>query len=415
MAEAAPAPSPLSGALSVSQVTRYLKYVVEIDEYLSALSVRGEISEFTRASSGHLYFSIKDADSQIGCVMFRREASKQTDEVAGLRKGSAVVVHGFLTVYEPRSQCQIYVERIVPEGEGSFIRRFEALKRKLEGEGLFAPERKRSLPPFPRKIALITSPGSQAYYDVLHRLRTQCPFVTVVEAGVTVQGDRAPDEIVMALDLVNRLTDADVILLVRGGGSPEDLLAFSEERVARAVFASHIPVITGVGHEMDYTMVDFVADHRAATPSLAAAAAVPDLAGLVRGVTELHADATYAIRERLHQERMRWVEANRALLNASPRNRLRDQQQRLDEYSRATQHSIRVQLRQKRAKLDALRGQLAALDPLAILARGYSMLTDVETGRVVSSTAGASPGRRLEARVSDGIFTVRVEEKDGAP
>ena len=395
--------------IRVGELTRYLKYLVERDELLSSLSVQGEIAEINRSAAGHLYFTLKDDSSQVACVLFRREALQRANEIDGLHKGSAVVVHGFLTIYEPRGGYQIYVERVVNQGEGTSFQRFEQLRAKLEREGLFAAERKRPLPPHPRRLALITSPGSQAYHDVLHRLRVQYPFVTVVEVGVSVQGAGAADEMAMAIDIVNRLTDCDVIVLARGGGSPEDLAAFNEERLARAIFASRIPVVTGVGHETDHTIVDFVADHRAATPSLAAAAAVPDVEALVRATAQLHVAMTRTMRQRAALERNRWLDANRALLRCSPANRLRTQRQRADELTRAAERALANQLRAKRAKLAALRAQLAALDPLAILARGYAVLTDPGTGKVLSKSADAIPGRQLRAQVSDGAFLTRVE------
>jgi len=399
-----------SDVLSVSQVTRYLKYLVEQDHLLGALSVRGEVCELSKSPSGHIYLSIKDSNSQMSCVLFRKESMRQQDELRELRKGVAVVFHGYLSFYEPRGTCQLYVERVVVEGEGAFFQRFERLKSKLESEGLFAAERKRALPQFPRVLALITSPRGQAYHDVLHRLRTQYPFVRVIEAGVSVQGDSAPDEIVMALDIVNRSTGADLVLLVRGGGSPEDLAAFNDERLARAIYASRVPVITGVGHEMDYTIVDFVADHRAATPSLAAAAAVPDVGSLVQRATALHGEMSVAISERTRAARLRWRDVNRALLHASPQNRLHVQRQRADELGRHAERSIGLHLRAKRARLDALRAQLQALDPLAILSRGYAVLSDIETGKVVSTVGSAPPGQLLRAQVSDGDFVVRRED-----
>jgi exodeoxyribonuclease VII large subunit len=274
---------------------------------------------------------------------------------------------------------------------------------------LFSAERKRPLPDFPRRLALVTSPGSQAYHDVIHRLSTQYPFVSVITAGASVQGDGSADEMALAIDIVNRLTDADVILLVRGGGAPEDLAAFNEERLARAIFASRIPVVTGIGHETDQTIADLVADHRAATPSLAAAASVPDLAGLVRRAGQLHAAMEHSVRQRLTLDRRKWLEANRSLLRCSPENRLRSQRQRSDDLMRSAHRSILVHLRSKRARLAGLGSQLGALDPLAILARGYAMLTDADSGTVVSKTADATSGRRLRAQVSDGTFAVRVE------
>jgi exodeoxyribonuclease VII large subunit len=204
--------------LSVSQLTRYLKYLVEQDELLAGLSVQGEICESSRSTSGHYYLTIKDATSQITCVLFRREAAQQPEAVAELRKGAFVVIHGFLTLYEPRGTCQVYIQRILSQGEGIFARQFAELKAKLEREGSLrltasVPAR------VPRKLALLTSPHGQAYHDVLHRLKAQYPFATVIVAGVSVQGDGAADEIILALDIVNRLTDAEVILIVRAGCS----------------------------------------------------------------------------------------------------------------------------------------------------------------------------------------------------
>lgn len=396
--------------LRVGELLRYLKYLVEQDNLLAEVSVHGEVSSLSRSPSGHVYFTLKDQSGQLACVLFRREVSQQVEIVRDLHAGILVVVHGYLTVYEPRGSFQLYVERVLPQGEGAIFQRFTQLKEKLEREGLFAVERKRQLPPFPKKLALITSPRSQAYFDVLHRLRTQYPFVTVIEAGVSVQGTGAADEMVMAIDIVNRLTDADVILLVRGGGAPEELAAFNDERLTRAVFASRIPVITGVGHETDHTMVDFVADHRAATPSLAAAAAVPDLRALVQEAARLHAQLRQATQHHLRIDRRRWVEANRALLRGSPGNRVRVQRQRADQLAGAAERAMNQQLRVHRARLTALRAQLAVLDPLAILQRGYAVLLDPSTGRVISRTGQVTPGRRLAARVSDGVIRIRVED-----
>lgn len=395
--------------LRVSELSRYLKYLLESDELLSHLSVQGEISDLSRAPSGHVYFTLKDVQSQITCVLFRREAAQQAQQVRELRAGISVVVNGFLTLYEPRGTYQIYVERVTVLGEGALTRRFEELKAKLESEGLFAPERKRPLPLFPRTLALVTSPGSQAYHDVLHRLRAQYPFVRVIEAGVSVQGDGAADEMALAIDIVNRLTDAEVILLVRGGGAPEELAAFNEERLARAIFASRVPVVTGVGHETDYTIADFVADRRAATPSLAAAVAVPDAATLVERIGQIHRACAASMQQRLRLERNRWLEQNRALLRANPEIRLRERRRRGRELSRGIQRAMEVQFRSKRARLDGLHARLQALDPLAILDRGYSVLTDVESGHVVNRVAQVSSGSLLRARLSDGDLLVRVE------
>ena len=402
---------PFNASLRVSEVTRYIKELVERDDVLATLSVRGELSDFSRSANGHYYFTLKDSASQISCVLFRREALQHRNDLQSLRRGMAVVVMGFLSVYEPRGTYQICVEHIVPQGEGALFQRVERLKAQLEAEGLFAMERKRPLPPFPKTIALITSPGSQAYHDVLHRLRTQYPFVTVIEAGASVQGTGAADEMALAIDIVNRLTDAEAILLVRGGGAPEELAAFNEERLARAIFASRVPIVTGIGHETDYTIADYVADLRAATPSLAAAACVPDTAGLVQSIGHLHRQLSQSIGGRVRADRRRWVALNRALLATSPENRLRARRQRQDELAGSMERAVQGHLHSKRMHLEALSGQLRALDPLAILQRGYAVLEDEETAQVVARHDQATPGRRLRARVADGTFSVVVERK----
>lgn len=396
--------------LRVGELTRYLKYMVEHDDLLTALSIRGELSDLSRAPSGHVYFSLKDDTGQISCVLFRREAVQQQDEVRELRKGIVVVVHGFLTIYEPRGAYQVYVERVLPQGEGAEHQRLERLRAQLEKEGLFAADRKRTLSVRPRKIALITSPGSQAYHDVLHRLQAQFPFVQVIEAGASVQGPGAADEMVMALDIVNRLTDADTILLVRGGGASDELAPFNEERLARAIFASRIPVVTGIGHQTDFTIADLVADHRAATPSLAAAAVVPDVAALMGRIAGLHGEMERLTAQHLSSNRRRWIDVNRALLRSEPAERLRTQRKRVDDLGQSATRAMAMHLRAKRSRLTAVKAQLDALDPLTILGRGYAVLSDPHTGRVISRTGDVGDGMALQARLSDGVISVRVEK-----
>jgi len=399
------------GILGVSDVTRYLKEVFEHDAVLQALSIRGEISDYSRSANGHCYFTLKDTASQIACVMFRREASGQEAEVQQLRRGVSVIAHGYLTLYEARGNYQICVQRVLVEGEGAASRRSQQLKLSLESEGLFDPGRKRPIPPFPRRVALVTSPKSQAYHDVLHRFSTQYPFVQVIEVGVSVQGPSAADEMSMALDIVNRLTDADVILLVRGGGSPEELSAFNEERLARAIFASRIPVITGVGHEMDYTIVDFVADKRAATPSLAAAAAVPDVASLVLQGGSLQRQIAQIVGQKVTASRRQWLQINQVLLRSSPEQRLKNRKNRSRQQHAALEGALTAQMRANRARLRAAKAQLQALDPLAVLQRGYAVLTDPITGNIVRAPEQTHVGGRLQARVAEGDFMVRVEER----
>lgn len=397
--------------LRVSELNRYIKYLLEADERLAQLQVVGEVANLSRSPSGHYYFSLKDGASQLSCVLFRREAMRQQEEVQALRVGMAVRAGGALTVYEPKGTVQLYVERVTAQGEGEQARRVEALRARLEDEGLFAVERKRPLPPHPRTLALITSPGSQAYHDVLHRLRTQYPFVRVIEAGVSVQGEGAAEEIVFAIDIVNRLTDADVILLVRGGGAPEELAAFNDERLARAIFASRLPVVTGIGHEMDNSVADMVADVRAATPSLAAAAVVPDARALMSQVARLQAHAADLVRARVRGERRRFWDINRSLYQSSPENRLRARHQRADDLREGMARAMTLQMRVRRARLESAIARLGALDPMAILGRGYAVVTDSETGKIVMRAADVDAGRSVQVRVADGTFRARVEER----
>ncbi len=258
---------------------------------------------------------------------------------------------------------------------------------------------------------MVTSPDSRAFHDVIARLKLQWPLVKVIVAGTSVQGEGCADEIVFALDIVNRMTDADVILLVRGGGSVEELAGFNDERLARAVFASRIPVITGIGHELDYTIVEFVADHRAATPTAAAAEAVPNGPAIVSRNRDLAREMVKAIRTKVAVKRQTVRAAERALLRDSPTHRVRTRRQRLDELFDRLEKSTNAELVVRRRRLDALSRHLVALDPVAILSRGYALLTDADSGQLVTSVSQAHAGRELKARVKDGVFraTVRTE------
>jgi exodeoxyribonuclease VII large subunit len=395
--------------LKVSELTRYLKYLIEEDQLLAELAVSGEVSNLSSSPAGHHYFTLKDEISQLSCVLFRQQALQQPDEVAALQQGVMVIVDGYMTVYEPRGSYQLYVERLRVQGAGAMQLRFERLRQKLEAEGLFAEGRKRPLPIYPRVLALITAPDSRAYHDVLHRLHQQWPLVTVIEVGVSVQGEHAASEMVLALEIVNRLTTADVILLVRGGGSPEELACFNDERLARAIFASRIPVVTGIGHELDYTIADLVADRRAATPSLAAATVVPDRSALRAQLAQWHREAAGHIRSLLLHRRQTLREAERALVRASPLGRVRARRQRVDDATIRLQHAITMNLQLRRRHLAILTRQLQALDPLAILERGYAVVTDLETGNVINSISQIHPGQQVRTQVRDGSFTATVE------
>lgn len=395
--------------LRVGELTRYVKRLLDDDALLTDISVLGEVSNLSRPASGHCYFTLKDESSQLMCVMMRTQASRQTEELADLRQGVNVVAQGSMTVYEPRGSYQLSVRRLEIQGAGAARLRFERLRQRLESEGLFASERKRPLPTQPNALALVTSPGSQAYHDVIKRLEAQWPRVKVIVAGVTVQGDQAPAEIVLALDIVNRMTDADVILIVRGGGAPDELDAFNDERVARAIFASRIPVITGIGHTQDWTIADYVADGRATTPTAAAASAVPDGAAMRRNYRRLHNQIRQMVGQGLRARRERLVHTERALMRTSPAKRVEARRQRLDELWQLLIQRSEGEIRIHRRRLDTFERQLQALDPLGVLSRGYALITDTETGQVIASVGQAVSGRRLTARVKDGSFPTMVE------
>src|SRR5690606_27051359 len=271
-------------AFSVHQITIYIRDLIDQDPRLAGVVVEGEVSHFTRASSGHLYFTLKDDSAELRCVMWRSQAAWLGFEP---QHGDAVLAHGQISVYEQRGQYQLMCDMLQPAGLGELNRQFELLKARLNAEGLFDEARKRPLPAFPRAVGVVTSPTTAAFQDVLNVIRRRYPLLPVVLSPTLVQGKEAPPQIIAALDRLNQRDDIDLILLVRGGGSLEDLWCFNDEAVVRAVAASRLPVVTGVGHEIDFTLVDFAADRRAPTPSAAAELITPDgalLAQQVRGL-----------------------------------------------------------------------------------------------------------------------------------
>jgi len=394
---------------SVSQLTAYIKSLFQRDSTLQDVWVEGEVSNFSRAASGHCYFTLKDERAALSCVMWRSQA----EWLLSLpRDGDAVLAHGYVSIYEVRGIYQLYVDILQPAGLGRLYLEFEALKRRLAEEGLFDEARKRPLPRLPRRIGVVTSPQAAALRDILRTLSGRYPLADVLLAPTLVQGDEAPPQIVAALEALNRWSverePVDVIILARGGGSLEELWAFNDERVARAIAASAIPVISGVGHETDFTIADFAADVRAPTPTGAAAAAVPDgreLAGQVRGLearlTELMAGQIAARREALARQ-------ERALARNSPLQLLAGYRQRVDELSRATVLAWEHQLALWRERLVGLRGRLEAVSPLEVLARGYAIVRHGETGEVVCRVAQVATGDPIAVRVQDGEFEAKV-------
>jgi exodeoxyribonuclease VII large subunit len=365
----------------------------------------GEVSNFSRPSSGHIYFTIKDASASLRCVMWRNNAIRQAFIP---RDGDAIEVHGAIDVYEPGGVYQLYADSLRPAGEGALYQEFLRLKARLEAEGLFDPERKRPLPKWPHCIGVVTSPSGAALRDILNTLRRRYPLAKVILAPTPVQGVEAPSGIMAALREVNRLAHPDVIILARGGGSIEDLWAFNDEGVARAIVASEAPVVTGVGHETDFTIADFAADLRAPTPTAAAEMVTPNRLDLLAALDELAQRLGRAVQGLISVRR--WAlsdQANRLRLH-SPAAYVRGDRQRLDELARRIGVALDHHLQLSRARLAGLEQRLSALNPLSVLGRGFAVVSRSD-GELVRRVSQVSDGEALDVRVSDGTFGVRVE------
>ena len=393
---------------SVTDITRYLKDLQESDHNLANVWVQGEISNFSRPRSGHLYFTIKDSSAALRVVMWRSAAARLINMP---RDGDAVEVHGKISIYETGGQYQLYADRIRPLGEGALYLEFLRLKDKLEAEGLFDEDRKRPLPYRPGVIGIVTSPTGAALRDMLNTLHRRYPLVEVVLAPTPVQGEAAPPGIVESIQALNRFVNPDVILVARGGGSIEDLWAFNDERVARAVASSMAPVISGVGHQTDFTISDFVADLRAATPTAAAEMAVPNKADLQITIEELRQRLAGAVLEKTNTYRWSLVETLNQLKRQSPEVRIQNGRQRLDELNARMNSALRHQLALQRAQVMGLKRRLDSLNPQSILARGYAVVSQPD-GNILRRVEQAVAGERINVRVSDGEFPAEVL-KDG--
>lgn len=389
---------------SVADLTRYLRQLMAEDDALQDLWVEGEVSNFSRPSSGHVYFTLKDASASLRCVMWR---SNVTQQAFLPREGSAVQVHGYIDIYEAGGQYQLYADLIRPIGEGALYQEFLRLKARLEAEGLFDPARKRPIPTLPRRIGVVTSPTGAALRDILNTLRRRYPLVEVILAPTPVQGVEAPAGIVAALQNLNRYVAPDVILLARGGGSIEDLWAFNDESVARAIVASTAPVISGVGHETDFTIADFASDLRAPTPTAAAVLATPDRETLLGGLEEILQRMGGAFQKSLSSRRWALETLEARLNQRSPGWRITSDRQRLDDMIRRADLAVTHYLALQRSHSTALEARLISLSPISILERGYAIVTQPD-GRLVLSVAQVKAGDPLSVQVSDGKFDVRV-------
>ncbi len=433
---------------SVSRLNREVRVLLE--RGFGSLWLEAEISNFSRPSSGHWYFSLKDAAAQVRCAMFRQRNMLCAFTA---RDGQKVLVRARIGLYEPRGEYQLIVDHMEDAGLGALKREFEELSAKLKLEGLFAAERKRPLPGLPRRIGVITSPTGAAIRDILHVLARRFPAARVLIYPVPVQGAQAAADIIAALQMAGRRSECDVLILARGGGSLEDLWSFNDERLARAIVASPIPVITGIGHEIDFTIADFAADVRAPTPSAAAELVVPDaqewlgtftrfgerlqrcmwrqieerrqrlrwltgraalvspsvrLGARAQRLDELEQCLVRALRRRLqeHRERLRWLTGRAALV--SPSARLTQQLLLLENLDQRLRRACRQVISVRRERLAPLVRTLQAVSPLATLERGYAIVS-VEGGGILRNAADAAPGSMIEARLARGRIRAKVE------
>jgi exodeoxyribonuclease VII large subunit len=391
---------------SVSEINALVRELVE--EHYPDVSVTGEVSNFKRHTSGHLYFTLKDADAALRAVCFRSTA-RNVD--VDLQDGMQVVVRGRLTVYEGYGSYQIVAAQIVEAGEGELERAFRLLVARLQSEGLFDEERKQPLPKYPQRIAVVTSPTGAAIRDILSTIRRRWPCVEVLVSPVRVQGPEAAGEIVSALDRLAAMDDVDVVIVGRGGGSLEDLWAFNEEAVARAVVRCPIPVISAVGHETDVTITDLVADRRAATPTMAAEIAVPRRDDVVRHLEQLDARMTRHVVGSLDADRLRLNELLRSYALGQVRGRLERSMQRLDFALDRLGRSARSLVKDARSGLDRRVTRLEGLDPRSILGRGYTLCAHPATGRLIRSSAGALEAGAMRVVFHDGAVAADVKEK----
>ncbi len=397
--------------LSVTEVSAYIKSLLDRDAVLGQLCVRGELSNYKIHSSGHHYFTLKDDGAVINAVMFRSDASRLPFQPGN---GMKVIVYGRVSSFPKSGQYQIYVSQMQPDGVGALYVAFEQLKEKLLREGLFAKEAKKPLPRYPRRIALVTSPTGAAVRDMIRVLGRRFPACEVLVCPVKVQGEGAAQEIAAMLAYVDGHRLADVIITGRGGGSIEDLWAFNEEAVARAIFACRTPVISAVGHEPDVTIADFVADVRAATPSNAAELAVCDAAELRIGLRNVLSHMTRSVLSQIAEKRARLEAVASKRIMSSPYEYLNERSLLLSMQEQRMTGAMAALLAEKRKQYVRLAAAMDALSPLKVLSRGYSMVQG--EGGVVKSVSGVAPGDRLTIRFADGqagclVQSVEKEEK----
>ncbi|MDB5348156.1 MAG: exodeoxyribonuclease large subunit [Schlesneria sp.] len=404
-----PRPPETIPVLTVSAVTFALKEVVEAT--FPHLWVCGEISNLMRAGSGHIYFTLKDEAAQLKAVMWRTAAQRMRFD---LRDGMEVIVAGGIQVYEARGQHQIVVEQLQPKGIGPLELAFRQLQQKLAAEGLFEVERKRPLPRFPKRIALITSPSGAAVRDMIQVITRRWPKARIILVPVAVQGDQAAGQIAAALRKVHTIPDVDVVICGRGGGSLEDLWAFNEEVVARAIYACKIPVVSAVGHEVDVTIADLVADRRALTPSEAAELVVPLESDVRLELDQVRQRLVNSLKQQTQRARLRLDSVASRRCFSRPLERIQEQSHRLDDLEVRLKRGMKQVVESSKQKLQAFASSLNALSPLAVLDRGYSLTKRVSDGELIRDASSLSVGDQISTLLAQGsvISDVRAIETD---
>ncbi len=401
-------PSPLT----VTELNQFIKDLIDVNPPLSDIYIKGEISNFKAHSSGHFYFTLKDADSALKSVMFRSSAQKMEFMP---ENGMKVIAHGRISAFVRDGAYQLYADSMEPDGVGALYIAFEQLKRKLESEGLFADERKKPLPKIPSVVGIVTSPTGAAVRDIIHICRRRFPYAKLVLYPALVQGPDAPASVAAGIAYFNDTNSADVLIVGRGGGSVEDLWAFNTELVARATAASQIPLISAVGHETDFTICDFVADRRAPTPSAAAEIAVPDTAELKQKFLNIISREQAVLGRTLEGYRQRLLRSSTSRALLSPMNTIEDRRMAVLSLIQRIDPAIQRELEKKQGELATASGKLSALNPMAVLTRGFCAAFN-EEGKIIKSVHHIRIGDELSIQMADGetkakIHSVRPLEK----
>jgi exodeoxyribonuclease VII large subunit len=394
--------------VAVKTVNAYVRHVLESDELLADLWVQGEVSSLYQHRSGHVYFSLRDGESQLKSVMFRTHAIRHRVLPA---PGDLVVAHGSVSLYERDGAVQLYVDSVQPAGQGIAALELERLRQRLEAEGLFDETRKRPLPEAPRYIGVVTSPDGAVWHDIQNVLRRRYPFAHLILSPAHVQGERAPASLVAALQALQTDARSEVIIVARGGGAAEDLAAFNDEAVVRAIFASHAPVISGVGHETDWTLADLAADLRAPTPSAAAEVSTPSVADIALRIDEARLQLVREAGALLADRSSDLRHLTRSLHRANPARQIDNQQQRVTQLVQRAGWSQRSALDQAQARVELQAGLLRSLSPTGVLRRGYAAVSLATSGQPVVSSRQAPRGHLLHLQLADGALLSRVESK----